>query len=62
MIPDLAGALVGFFALVVAAVVVRLIKRWSDRRQQARALAARPAASRQVRRAEDRKRPGCTAR
>lgn len=62
MIPDLAGALVGLFALVVTAVVVRLIKRWSDRRKQARALAARPAASRQVRRAEGRKRSGRTAR
>ena len=62
MIPDLAGALVGLFALVVTAVVVRLVKRWIDRRQQARALAAQPAASRQVRRAEDRKRTGRTAR
>ena len=62
MIPDLAGALVGLFALVVTAVVVRLIKRWSDRRRLARALATRPADSRQVRRAEDRKRAGRTAR
>lgn len=62
MIPDLAGALVGLFALVVTAVVVRLVKRWSDRRKHRRAVADLPAASRQVRRAEDRKRAGRAGR